>query len=88
MKQKKKPQPVQKKKEASIIRRGSKAGRRPAASHSLLSQKQNFCSPADIKKFLQETKSTRYLEVENPRKAARFALAEQEMYHSQRPAVR
>lgn len=48
----------QKEKEASIIIRGSKGIRWPAASESLQSQEQNFCSPADIKKFQQVTKST------------------------------
>lgn len=39
--------------------RGSKVSRWPEAGDSLLSQEQNLCSPADIKKFLQQTKSTR-----------------------------
>lgn len=40
---------------------------------SLLSQKQNFCSPADVNKLLLETKSTRQLKVENPRKGCGVA---------------
>ncbi|KAI3377340.1 hypothetical protein L3Q82_008544, partial [Scortum barcoo] len=61
-------EPVQKNVKASKMIKGSKAGKSPAESESesLLSQEeQTLYSPADIKKFLQGTKGTRLLKVED-----------------------
>ncbi|KAI3368386.1 hypothetical protein L3Q82_008089 [Scortum barcoo] len=61
-------EPVQKNVKASKMIKGSKAGKPPAESESesLLSQEeQTLYSPADIKKFLQGTKGTRLLKVED-----------------------
>ncbi|KAI3359137.1 hypothetical protein L3Q82_002592 [Scortum barcoo] len=61
-------EPVQKNVKASKMIKGSKAGKPPAESESesLLSQEeQTLYSPVDIKKFLQGTKGTRLLKVED-----------------------
>ncbi|KAI3375656.1 hypothetical protein L3Q82_003720 [Scortum barcoo] len=61
-------EPVQKNVKASKMIKGSKAGKPPAESESeslLTQEEQTLYSPADIKKFLQGTKGTRQLKVED-----------------------